>query len=297
MPLEPVASPPENLAPSPGGIEIEPRHRSAEAEEGSRSIDAIKAIGHRIRVAFPPRTRDLEQDEEWFVFNTGAGWRDMRLHDYDALFPVPGLYERVVYDVFRCESPRVIRDLLAEAVANLGIDASEARVLDLGAGNGHVAARLHEAGFRRFVGVDLSAPAREAAKRDFPGLYDDYAVGDLLNLPRAESVKLDRASFDVMTCVAALGFGDTPPAVFAAAMNRVRDGGLIAFTIRSDFLDADDRSGFRALVETLLDRDALTGLRRKTYTHRVNAAGMPIEYTACLATKTRDAQPDDIPAA
>ncbi|TVQ63560.1 MAG: class I SAM-dependent methyltransferase [Phycisphaerales bacterium] len=292
MSFEPTVSNPETATPLTP-VEVHPR----ELLEGeNRSIAEIEAIGRQIRVAFPPRSRDLEQDEEWFVFDAGEGWQEMRLHDYDALFPVQGLYERVVYDVFRCDSPPVIRDLLGEAVDAGEIDPLRARVLDLGAGNGHMAARLREIGFRHFVGVDLSSPAREAAERDFPSLYRAYAVGDLLNLPPEEAPKVDDEPFQAMTCVAALGFGDIPPSVFAAAVNRVEDGGKIVFTLRSDFVDTDDRSGFAGLISALVERDAFTDLRRKSYTHRINAAGVPIEYTAFCATKTRDITPDEIPA-
>ncbi len=292
MSLEPAASTPGTVAPLTP-VEIHPR----ELLDGeNRSIAEIEAIGRRIRVAFPPRSRDLEQDEEWFVFDAGDGWQEMRLHDYDALFPIQGLYERVVYDVFRCDSPPVIRDLLGESVDAGEIDPLRARVLDLGAGNGHVAARLREIGFRHFVGVDLSAPARDAAERDFPSLYKWYVVGDLLDLAAEEAAKLDAERFQVMTCVAALGFGDIPPAVFAAAVNRVEDGGKVVFTIRSDFVDADDRSGFAGLISAMVERDAFADLRRKSYTHRINAAGVPIEYTAFCATKTRDITPDEIPS-
>ena len=50
---------------------------------------------------------------------------------------------------------------------------------------------------------------------------------------------LMRHDFDLMTCVAALGFGDIPPLAFAEAFNLVGSPGWIAFNIRDRFLEEE----------------------------------------------------------
>ena len=52
-----------------------------------------------------------------------------------------------------------------------------------------------------------------------------------------------------MTTVAALGFGDIPPAAFVGAFNLIETPGLLAFTIKDDFLGDDDPSGFSGLIQ------------------------------------------------
>ena len=48
-----------------------------------------------------------------------------------------------------------------------------------------------------------------------------------------------------MTVVAALGFGDMPPAAFAGAFNMVVDGGLVALNIKDEFLE---EGGFASFI-------------------------------------------------
>ena len=156
----------------------------------------------------------------------------------------PGLYEKWVYQLFQCRSPQVVSRLLVESIRKAGEDPAELTFLDLGAGNGYVAEVLHGLGCRGFVGVDIFPEARAAAERDRPGLYRDYVVGDLTALNGEQDKQLSSHRFDGLTCVAALGFGDIPPEVFAAAYNRVGDGGWVAFTIKADFVSEQDRSCF-----------------------------------------------------
>ncbi len=241
-----------------------------------------------LEIALPAPGDRLGQDEEWVVARTPDGWRRIRLHDYDQVFAVPGLYERWIYDVLQCKSPEVIRRQLDAALRREGIDAADLTVLDLGAGNGCVAEELREIGMKRFVGIDIHPEAEEAAERDRPGLYCDYVVGDLTDLEPAHRRTLDAHSFDCLTCVAALGFGDIPVAVFAEAYNRVEDGGWIAFTIKTDFLDEADDSGFSRLIRRMLADGVLDLDTREEYQHRMSTDGTPLMYAAFLGRKRSD---------
>lgn len=243
-----------------------------------------------LEIALPAPGGRLEQDQEWVVAHTDGGWERIRLHDYDRVFAVPGLYERWIYDVLQCRSPEVIRRLLERSLAAAGMTAGDLVVLDLGAGNGCVAEVLAEAGARRFVGVDIHPEARDAAERDRPGLYADYVVGDLTDLHEEGRDILQRHPFNCLGCVAALGFGDIPVPVFAAAYNRIVAGGFIAFTIKTDFLEESDDSGFSRLVRRLLSEGLMEVDAREDYQHRLSTDGRPLMYTAFVG-RTRGSIP------
>lgn len=241
-----------------------------------------------LQVALPAAGYELDQDQEWVVVKTDAGWRQIRLHDYGDVYEVQGLYEKWIYDLFQCRSPQTVADLLMPAARKAGVSPEALTVLDLGAGNGYVADVLRGHGVVNFVGVDIFEQAAAAAERDRPGLYADYVVGDLTDLPREHEAVLARHPFNCLTCVAALGFGDIPPQVFAEAYNRIADGGWIAFTIKSDFVTSQDQSGFSTLIKRMLDDGAMSCDVRETFVHRVSTDGDELEYDAFIGRKHRD---------
>lgn len=260
-------------------------HARRSSDLHAASLDEAREA---IAIAVPPPSQTLEQDEEWFVAEVDGEWRRFRLHDYDDVFAVQGLYERVVYDAFRTSSPGKIRHLLLREMEKAGVAPAGLVVLDLGAGNGCVAEELAKSGVAHFVGADICAEAAEAAERDRPGLYDDYIVDDMANLSRESRRICDRYTFNCLTCVAALGFGDIPPEAFAAAFNLVEDGGWIAFTIKSDFVDASDNSGFAALLRRMTRCGVLDAPVHEPYRHRLSTSGEPLEYHAYIGRKLRD---------
>jgi len=231
---------------------------------------------------------DASQDEEWFEVEQDGETRRMRFHDYTEIYSVPGLYERLIYEELRCESPRVIARLVAEELDKRNMDPGTLRVLDLGAGNGIVAEELQDIGADYFVGIDIIEAAAESAERDRPNLYDDYVVANLLDYDEGTRKRLDDQRLNAMTCVAALGFGDIPPEVFCEALRRVQTPSLVAFTIKETFLGEEDPSGFADLVERLEKDGTLKPLRSERYQHRLNWAGEPLHYVAMLAEKTGD---------
>lgn len=241
-----------------------------------------------LEVALPAGNNGMDQDEEWIVAKTKRGWRKIRLHDYDDVYDVPGLYEKWVYDLFQCRSPQKVTGLLLPAVQDVGKLPEDLTVIDLGAGNGYVADVLRSCGVERFVGIDIFEQAAAAAERDRPGLYSDYVVGDLTNLSQEQETVLDRYSFNCLTCVAALGFGDIPPSVFAAAFNRVENDGWIAFTIKSDFMSKNDRSGFSKLIRQMLSDGVMDGDIHEPFVHRVSTDGDELIYEALIGRKRQD---------
>ncbi len=243
-------------------------------------------------VHLPPKhVRDeLDQDQEWCEIEVDGERRRIRLHDYAAIYAVPGLYERLFADELDCDSPRVVTDLLGAELRASRAKSGDLTALDFGAGNGMVGELLRELGIGDIVGVDLLPEARDAAHRDRPGLYADYFALDFTQLQRNERRDLMRYDFDLMTCVAALGFGDIPPLAFGEAFNLVGSPGWIAFNIRDRFFEANDQSGFKGLIARMFREGILEERTRDLYTHRVSVAGEDLEYFAVVAKKH-----DDVP--
>lgn len=258
------------------------------ASEAAPSVSALAEQAPPI--ALPAGTGTLAQDSEWFLVKHENQWHELRLHDYPDIYSITGLYEKIVYDVLKCHSPEIIRDELIAAIKDAGEDPAKLTVLDLGAGNGIVSEELSRVGIGAsdeggFIGADLLPEAAVAAERDRPGLYDEYVVGDITDLPPKEETKLEGADPDVLTCVAALGFGDIPPEAFMAAFEQVAEGGWVAFCIKDEFVGEKDRSGFSKLIDELIAAGTIRIVREKKYVHRVAMSGRPLEYVAYIARK------------
>jgi len=226
-----------------------------------------------------------DQDAEWCLVETPEGTRRIRFHDYDEIYAIPGLYERLFYDELRCTSPHVVRRLVEDTLEDREMPASALTVLDVGAGNGMVAEQLDDLGAGSIVGIDIIEEAAVAAERDRPGLYDDYRVMDLTAPEAEDDAALREAGFTCMTTVAALGFGDIPPAAFRQALEYVEPGGLVAFTLRDRFADDGDASSFGGLVRRLYERGELQPIAERRYRHRLSVAGEPLHYVAYVAEK------------
>jgi predicted TPR repeat methyltransferase len=212
----------------------------------------------------------------------------IRFHDYHRIYDIPGMYERLFYDMLECTSPRVVRTLLERVLAEQAIAPGDLRVLDVGAGNGMVGEEIRALGPGTVHAVDILEEAANAAQRDRPGVYDDYLVADLLELTPEQRERLVAADLNTMTTVAALGFGDIPPAAFASAFNFVSSPGLLVFNIKEDFIAADDPSGFHRLVNRMFAERVIEPLAEKHYRHRLSVRGEPLHYVAFVARKLHD---------
>ena len=235
--------------------------------------------------------RPLAQDQEWCDVRVAGVRSRIRFHDYHLIFAIPGLYERLFYDLLECSSPVVVGNLLRRVLAEEGMDAADLRVIDVGAGNGMVGEEIRALGAGRVQGIDILPEAEAAARRDRPAVYDDYLVADLTALTAEQHDALTGAAPNTMTTVAALGFGDIPPAAFAAAFNLIETPGLLVFTIKDDFVSADDPSGFNLLIQRMLAEQTIVPLAEEHYRHRLSVRGTPLNYVAHVARKA-----DDIPA-
>lgn len=247
----------------------------------------------RYRVQFPRQEANaLGQDSAYFFLAEGERNQRLRFHDYGDIYRRPGLYEQVFYERLRCESPRVVGDILNRAVQAAGSSMAELRALDLGAGNGAMGEVLANCGVSRRIGVDIIPEARDAAFRDRPGVYDEYFVADFTNLKPEQRDAIAEWNVDCLTCVAALGFGDIPPVAFFEALSFVAEGGWVGFNIKETFLDRADDSGFSRLIRELIFSEYLDLHHLQRYRHRLSMDGQPLFYFAMVARKLKHIPPD-----
>ncbi len=250
----------------------------------SRSGTPVATAEKPFDITFPRgREEDRDQDEEFCEVVVDGETRKIRFHDYDEIFKLPGLYEQLFYQELKCDSPRTVADLVGEQIDDG--ERAGLRVLDVGAGNGMVAEQFDELGAEELVGVDIIEEAEAAAHRDRPGLYDDYFVVDLTDIPADAREALEAKRFNCLATVAALGFGDIPPEAFSAAYNLVEDGGIIAFNIKEKFVEDGDRSGFEEMIQTALDDGTMELQAERRYRHRLAVSGDPLYYIAIVARK------------
>jgi hypothetical protein len=203
---------------------------------------------------------------------------ELRLHDYEHVYALSGVYEQIVHERLGCRSPAEIAAMLAAAVARVGWPRSAVRVLDLAAGNGVSGEALASLGLRPVLGTDIVPAARTAALRDRPDVYDDYLTLDLLALTQAESVGIGALAANALTCVAPVGADPSqlPAPALAAAAALLAPDALIAYlhdpniglpdVVTPDFWSRQLGPGTQAQE-----------LERRRYVHRRTVGGLPFE--------------------
>ena len=243
-----------------------------------RMLSKTSPARSTLQVAFPKQDYPVGQDAEWCVVCDGAGWKEVRFHDYSRIFEVPGLYEKIFLEHLGCRSHVVVAEALNQALLERRQHLADKRILDLGAGNGHVSARLHALGARFLAGVDALPAARDAAHRDHPGLYQEYRLSG----PGLEH-DMHRLGIDTLICVAALGFDDVSPDLFEHALSALAPGSLVAFNIKEQFLNNLDPSGFNHLFDRLQRTRKLKPLKQWRHFHRYSTWGEEIYYAGVVA--------------
>ncbi len=216
--------------------------------------------------------------------------QELRLHDYQRLYALPGLYEQIVHDRLGCRSPGVIADMLATAADALGWERGQVRAFDVAAGNGVSGEALEAAGLHPVLGTDIVPSAREAALRDRPGLYDDYLTLDLLALSAEQGAAVAALRCNLLSCVVPVGDrpAQLPADALLAAARLLTADALIAHMhdpgvepVTAEWWDAGLGAGGGAEL-----------LQRRQYLHRRTVNGRPIEMAASV-WHVRRAAPGD----
>ena len=230
----------------------------------------------------------VSQDVEWCEVIVGGRRRRIRFHDYHKLYDIPGMYERLFYERLCCTSPSRVVGLLEAVLDDEEEDLADLRVLDVGAGNGMVGDELGQRDAESIVGIDIIDEAKTATQRDRPGLYDDYFVADLTDLPESVEEPIRERKLNCLTTVAALGFGDIPPQAFIKALDLIETPAWVAFNIKESFLQERDDTGFCRLIRQLSREQIIQPRAYWRYCHRLSITGEKLYYVAMIARKQKD---------
>jgi hypothetical protein len=216
--------------------------------------------------------------------------QELRLHDYDELYALPGVYEQIVQERLGCRSPAELASMLAQAADSVGWERGDVRVLDVAAGNGVSGEALAAAGLHPVLGTDIVASAREAALRDRPGLYDEYLTLDLLALTDAQRSAVTGLGANALCCVAPVGdhSSQLPPGALVAAARLLTADALVVYM-------HDPNVGGPDPVTEQLWEAGLAGdgpitaqeLERRRYLHRYTVNGEPFEMDGVVWRLTR----------
>lgn len=203
--------------------------------------------------------------------------QEFRLHDYEQLYSVPGLYEHVVQERLACRSPQLLAQTLARAIDGVGWVRAEIKVIDLAAGNGVSGESLHEQGLVAVLGLDIVPAARTAALRDRPGVYGDYLTVDLTRLSDQGKSRLRRLGAGALCCAAPVGHGpQLPTEVLAVGAELLTDDAVVVH-MHDPALDPADPVTPQLWSERGF---AAQELSRRRYVHRQTITGRPYEMEA-----------------
>jgi hypothetical protein len=233
-------------------------------------------------ISFPPQEAERPGDEIVDVRFADGRTESLRIHDYDRVYAVPGLYEEIVQHRLDCRAPAEVASLLAEGADRLGRPRGEVRVLDVGAGNGVSGEAQAALGLNPVVGVDILPEARLAALRDRPGLYDLYLSTDLRELDTDAVREVHALAPNALACVGAMGSGHLPAGALAAALDLLTDDALFSYAVDPE-LDEPSAQALRDLIAGMERAGRMEELERRRYRHRLTVNGRERWWDAVLA--------------
>lgn len=228
-------------------------------------------------------TPGRRQGEEQFLLHRDSGTERIVLHDYAAVYSVPGLYEEVVQRQLACASPTTVAAALVEAAEGEGVAPGTLRAFDLGAGNGVVGEELRNRAVVVVAGADDIVEARDAAHRDRPGLYAHYLVGELLDVGAvADLVRRDELT--ALVAAGAVGEGHVPVDDLGAVWGAFGRGSFLAITLKDGGPETGDHdvADVDAMVEAAGDTRVVV---RRRFRHRRSMAGADLYYLVLVARK------------
>ncbi|MGD1869533.1 MAG: class I SAM-dependent DNA methyltransferase [Neomegalonema sp.] len=242
-------------------------------------------IPHLYNVRFE-QPGSARQDDEYMVADLDGETRRVNIHDYASMYQVPWLYDIALYHVLKCETPTEMSGAIKGVWDEHNVDMEGLRVLELGAGSGAFGHELrHTLGVGRLIGLDIEPKAAEAAKRDRPGLYDEYVVADLTALSTAEQEMLEDEQFNTVAMASATGWGNhIPMAGFEKGFELLRPGGWFIFHVTPNDPDPECIE-LCDWVQAKVDSGALRQAYRRSHFHRKSSNGSEIFYDVVLGVK------------
>ncbi|NEP78529.1 MAG: methyltransferase domain-containing protein [Okeania sp. SIO3B3] len=244
----------------------------------------MQKINFEIQLPEMESIRNLPIHEEYFWFKQNGTKRKLRLHDYIEVYQIPYLYEHLM-EKLDSKSHTVLTSLLVEQFTQAGGIVEDMVVLDIGAGTGLVGKTLADLGVKSIVGIDIVPQAAQAAKSQYPGVYQNYYVEDLTKLTETTKQALNSRGFNCLICCSALSQGHVPADALSVVYNKVIPNGFIAFNVAQYFWEDDTETGFRQQHSWIEDRAVFEIIQKHPYRHRFYTDGRPLEYLGIVGRK------------
>lgn len=237
-------------------------------------------------IAFDAPETNRQSDE--FFWATISGERQhLNIHDYATLYSVPWLYDIALYHNLVCRTPTEMSSAIDKVWTEAGVDRSDLRALELGAGSGAFGHELrYKLGILHLEAIDICGEASEAAKRDRAGLYDVYHIDDLTDLSARTKVSLYESDFNVVAMASATGWGNhIPLAGFEQSFELLAPGGWYIFHVKPNDPDPECIE-LCAWVEEKIESGKLDQRYRGAHFHRKSSNGNDIYYDVVIGVKS-----------
>ena len=233
-------------------------------------------------IRLPDNIDTLPINEEYFFITQNGKERRLKLHNYNEVYSIPGLYEYIAFEILKYKSPKVMSSLLTET----GLSVEQLNILELGTGSGLFGKALAQLGVTAITGIDIVPEAKIATERECPGVYKNYFVEDLTKLSESTKNILEQEKFNCLVCCSALSDDHIPVEAFQVALNLIEEGGFILFNVAKDSSDnLNTSSKFIKFYHQAIAEGALKLCHTHSYTHRIFFNGGSLEYIAILAQK------------
>ncbi len=239
-------------------------------------------------VKLPTDFRSANTSEEYFILEQTSQEQKIMLHDYQAIYCTPGLYEHVLINKLQCQSPEIISAELVEAVKQAGENVAELRILEIGAGVGLVGQALHQQGVGAVYGLDILEEAAELANRNYPHAFEHYFVENICYLADETQAILQAAKPNALVVISALNITHLPSEAFSCAFNMIALNGWVAFNLNQLFLQENETTGYAKFIQTLIADGILELFVNRPYQHRLYVNGEPLNYVMIIARKRKN---------
>ena len=242
----------------------------------------MKNLDFEVRI--PEEVNDLLIHEEFFYLKQNGEERQIKLHDYPEMYRIPYLYQYMM-ERLQYQSHTVLSTLLINQVTQAGGNVEDLIVLEVGAGSGMVGKALVDLGVKSITGIDIVPEAVEAAQREYPGVYENYYVEDLMNLTETTQNALTKRGFNCMVCGSALGFNHIPAEAWAQAFNVITPNGWVAFNVQKELWEDKSEAYFLAWHSWVEEKHLFKMTQMHDYQHRLYLDGRPLDFVAIIAAK------------
>ncbi len=196
-----------------------------------------------------PNLNEVEQNVEFLKeFSNIKFVSDTVAEQYDA---VHGQYAKSC-EIVAYNDPEIV----SQACKKVSLP-NDAKILDLGCGQGWVCECLKTKGYNNFVGIDASEKMLEGAKTS--GMYKDLRK---MFVGNGEMPKEFNDSFDACVSAGCLIPGHFPNSAFDEMHNILKEGGYLIFSVRAKYYGS---LGHEAYIENMAKEGKFKFIDRLTF--------------------------------